>query len=56
MANKDITFNEMVDNAVSQVIRAFGKGEDLHGACYSIVNATAVWAQDREKERKNAGK
>ncbi len=53
MANKDITFDDMVENAVSQVIRAFGKGEDLRGACYSIVMATSIWAVEREKERKN---
>ena len=53
MANKDLTFDDMVEYAVSRVIRAFGKGEDLRGACYSIVRASAQWALDVEKEKQN---
>lgn len=40
------TFNEMdemVDSAVLRIIRAFGKGEDLRGACWSIVNSSVNW-------------
>ena len=54
--NKDITFDQMVDSAVAQVIRSFGKGEDLRGACWCIVSSTARWAQEQEKERKKGKK
>ena len=56
MANKDITFDDMVESAVSRVIQAFGKGEDLRGACYSIVMATSIWAQDKDREERKNGK
>lgn len=46
------TFDELVDNAVAQIIRAFGKGEDLRGACWAIVNGTARWVIAEEERRK----
>lgn len=47
------TYDEMVDNAVKQIIRAFGKGSDLHGACATIVNSSANWGAEnvRNKEK-----
>ncbi len=43
------TFDQLVDNAVAQIIRAFGKGEDLRGACWAIVNGSANWGATIEK-------
>jgi hypothetical protein len=51
MDNTEITFDDMVDDAVRRVLQAFGKGEDLRGACYNIVNSTAMWACELERKR-----
>ncbi|KKM06003.1 hypothetical protein LCGC14_1748320 [marine sediment metagenome] len=51
MSKKEVTFEELVDSGVQQIIRAFGKGEDLHGAVWAIVTGTANWADDCAKKR-----
>lgn len=45
MAEKRLTHQEMVDEGVKVIIRAFGKGEDLHGAVWQIVTSTAMWTE-----------
>ncbi len=45
MAEKRLTYDEMVDEGVKLVIRAFGKDEDLHGAISVLVSGTALWAK-----------
>lgn len=53
MAKKEeMTFEDMVDEGVKAVIRSFGKGEDLHGAVWYIVNATARWAHEKATKEK----
>ncbi len=55
MADKKLTFDEMVDEGVKAIIRAFGKGEDLRGAVAYIVCGTAQWTATniKEKEKEN---
>jgi len=48
------TFDDMVDYGVSQVIKAFGKGEDLRGAVSSIVMVTAQWGADNRDRHKES--
>ena len=43
------TMDDMVEYGVARVIEAFGKGENLRGAVYSIVNASAHWGAENEK-------
>ena len=45
MAEKRLTYNEMVDEGVKLVIGAFVKGEDLRGAISVLVSGTALWAK-----------
>ena len=52
MAEKPLTYDEMVDEGVGLVIRAFGKGEDLRGAISVLVSGTALWAQANLKAEK----
>lgn len=52
MAEKRLTHEEMVDEGVKAVIRAFGKGEDLRGAVWQIVTGTALWTEANLKEEK----
>lgn len=51
MAEKLLTFDEMVDEGVKAIIRAFGKGEDLRGAVFYIVQGTSQWTADVLKEK-----
>ena len=44
---KELTFDDLVEEGVKAILRAFGKGEDLDGAVYYIVNGTAQWSYDR---------
>ena len=46
---KKIKFEDLVDDGIRQILRAFGKGEDLHGAVWAIVNNAAYWG-DRQAE------
>ncbi len=51
MTQKALTFTDLVDSGVLSIIRAFGKGEDLRGAVWGIVNGTCNWvAQKRVDE------
>lgn len=43
------SMDDMVEYGIARVIEAFGKGENLHGAVYSIVNASAHWGARNEK-------
>jgi hypothetical protein len=43
------TFEDMVEFAISQVISAFGKGENLRGAMWLVVNSSANWGAENEK-------
>lgn len=43
------SMDEMVEYGIARVIEAFGKGENLRGAIYSIVNASAHWGAENEK-------
>lgn len=52
MAEKRLTYDEMVDEGVKTIIRAFGKGEDLHGAVWQIVTGTALWTEANLKAAK----
>lgn len=54
MAEKRLTYDEMVDEGVKLVIGAFGKGEDLRGAVSMIVIGTSNWTEAnlKEKEKK----
>lgn len=54
MAEKRLTYDEMVDEGVKLVISAFGKGEDLRGSVSLMVSATALWTEAnlKEKEKK----
>ena len=52
MAEKRLTYDEMVDEGVKLVIRAFGKGEDLRGAISVLVSGTALWAEANLKAEK----
>lgn len=55
MATKDAkkddhpTMEEMVEYGISKVIEAFGKGENLRGAVYSIVHHSAHWGVENHK-------
>lgn len=53
MAEKRRTHEEMVDEGVKTIIRAFGKGQDLHGAVWQIVTGTALWTEANLKARKS---
>ncbi len=48
---KEVTFDDLVDSGVNQILRVFGKGEDLRGAVWSIVAGTTNWATEQEKTR-----
>lgn len=53
---KETTFEDLVDNGILQIARAFGKGEDLRGAVWAICAGTANWAtQETEKRLKEKG-
>ena len=56
MAEKRLTHAEMVDAGVQTIIRAFGKGEDLHGAVWQIVTGVSIWTErnleEAEKKKK----
>ena len=45
MAEKPLTYNEMVDEGVRLILTAFGKGEDLRGAVSMIVIGTSNWTE-----------
>ncbi len=44
-----LTFDDMVEFAIGRVITAFGKGEDLRGAMWLVVNSSANWGAENEK-------
>jgi len=57
MAEKRLTHAEMVDAGVQTIIRAFGKGEDLHGAVWQIVTGVSIWTErNLEEAEKKKGK
>lgn len=49
---KRLTHDELIEDGISQILRAFGKGEDLRGAVWYIVTASAQWGADYEKHIK----
>lgn len=49
---KEVTFKDLIDDGVLQIIRAFGKGEDLQGAMWNIVNRATNWGADQAKKEK----
>jgi len=53
MAKKRLTYDEMVDEGVKLVIRAFGKGEDLRGAVSLLISGTSLWTEANLKEKEN---
>ncbi len=52
---KEVTFEDLVNNGILQIARAFGKGEDLRGAVWAICAGTANWSEDQVKKRKDNG-
>ncbi len=56
MAEKRLTYDELVDEGVKAIIRSFGRGEDLRGAVSFIVRATALWVEEDNKKPKGGKK
>jgi len=56
---KEILFDDLINYGVSQILRAFGKGEDLRGAVAAICDNSAKWGADladkRSKKRAELG-
>lgn len=53
---KEVTFDDLVDSGIHQIIRSFGKGEDLRGAVWAIVNDAAYWGGEQAETRLKAEK
>lgn len=51
MTNKKITFEDLVENGVGQILKSFGKGEDLRGAVWSICAAATLWQEDSKTKK-----
>lgn len=55
MVDKDedlkCSVDELAEDAVSRVLKALGKGEDLHSSCYQIVMMSINWANDKRKAK-----
>lgn len=50
--DKHPSMDDMVEFGISRVLEAFGKGENLRSAVFSIVNASAHWGAENEKRYK----
>lgn len=50
------TTEDMIQMGIRQIIRAFGKGEDLRGAVGGIVLQSAAWGADNYKRRQEEAK
>ena len=48
---EEVTFQDMVDWGIQRIIKAFGKGEDLQGAVFGIVQGAAAWGSERTEKR-----
>lgn len=53
---KETTFDDLVDNGIHQILHSFGKGEDLRGAVWAIVNSAAHWGSHKAEARLKAEK
>lgn len=48
---KELTFEDLIDAGVLQIIRTLGKGEDLRAAVWAICASTANWSEDQAKKK-----
>ena len=53
MEYNHLTYDEMIDWAEKEVLRAFNKGESLHESVAGIVNSCALWGVRNIELRQN---
>ena len=48
---KKVEFEDLVQDGVRRILLSFGKGEDLRGAVWGIVNGACLWSREETEER-----